>query len=206
MHPAADLIVITDHPPPDPVTDGILWLAFGEPRENLAIVSAVRNPGSATHARCLVEVANYSNMENTARINWSINNQSVHAESVTIPANASKTLEQRFPAPSEDISMQLDLARSNIHMTPAWPVLFWNLINWRLAERSGFTYANYHSGIPFEIRAPYDESVSVTDPSGKTTQHSARGGRVLISSRAPGIYTASVNNQISRASLNTISP
>jgi len=352
-HPAADIIVVTDQPPPpdSPIGVGIIWLACGQPQDNLAIVNAVRNPSSTTHSRCLVEIANFSRIERTANTEWQINDKIIHTDTSLIAAGERITLEHRFPYPADEItitikesdalsldnsarllpppvkdlrikleiadanlyktivetikatksayivtrnpelyitdapsagglnaaaslhlikskemlsctgpfivdsshpltdginfdsliwaastnislngtalisagntpllsinnpnrrhtalSMQLDLARSNIHLTPAWPVLFWNLIDWRLSSRSGFKRANYHTGIPFQLKLNRDESAAITDPSGATRQCSSKAGLIMINSQTPGIYTARINDRISRAALNILAP
>ena len=352
-HPEADLVVVTDHPPPTetPVTAGTLWLACGDAADNLAIINAVRNPGSATHSRVLVEVANYSPSAKAAEVHWKVDDKTVHSEKRNLSAGETAILEQRLPYPSDDmvvtiaendaldadnavrlvappprdlrimlafsdrsleetivksvkatasayvvtrnpelfitdkpvpaqntapavlriikspqmlactgpfvvdpshpltdgvsfdslvwaastntvlsgnalvsagntpllaidqpardktvVCMQLDLARSNIHLTPAWPILFWNLVNWRLASRSGFTYPNYHGGMPFQLTAQPGETVVVSCPDGSTQEYTPRGDRILVRSHAPGIYTARTGNRVTRAALNLLAP
>ena len=54
------LLVVTDHQPARPFDKGrVEWRAFGEPRGNLAIVSAARTSRDGVE-RCLLEVANLS--------------------------------------------------------------------------------------------------------------------------------------------------
>ena len=104
------------------------------------------------------------------------------------------------------ISMQLDLTRSNIQLTPAWPVLFWNLIDWQLSLRNGFTAANYRTSTPFKLTLNPNEKIRITDPAGKTTEHSTRSNQLLVNSQLPGIYTAQSENWQSRAAINILAP
>jgi hypothetical protein len=54
------LLVLTDNEPPAELHKGrIKWWSFGQPRSNLAIVSAVRTPHEGGE-RCLVEIANFA--------------------------------------------------------------------------------------------------------------------------------------------------
>ena len=59
----ARLLVLSDHPPPEPLEAGSLaWWAFGRGVSNLALVAAMRSPEGRgdTSDSCLVEVANYA--------------------------------------------------------------------------------------------------------------------------------------------------
>ncbi|CAM2067195.1 BatA and WFA domain-containing protein [Sulfidibacter corallicola] len=56
--PLAQIVVLTDRPPPSPdVADGVLWAAFGVPQPNAALVNGVRTLDSGRD-RCLLEIAN----------------------------------------------------------------------------------------------------------------------------------------------------
>jgi hypothetical protein len=66
--PRALILVLTDHPPATTPDRGrVRWWAFGNPRSNLAFVSAVRS-GQDGRERCLLEVANFSPQPHTASL------------------------------------------------------------------------------------------------------------------------------------------
>lgn len=56
--PGAPVLVLTDHPPPQPPGANIQWLAFGRPHSNLAFQSAARRQ-VGTVQRILLEAVNF---------------------------------------------------------------------------------------------------------------------------------------------------
>jgi len=55
---AGRILVLTDHPPPQPPEPRTVWRSLGPSRPNCAIVHAARSDGP-DGARCLIEVANF---------------------------------------------------------------------------------------------------------------------------------------------------
>ena len=106
-----------------------------------------------------------------------------------------------------DATMQFVPEASTLQNSPAWPALFWNLVEWRVSARPGFALRHVRPGVPMRLRASGGaEEVDVTDPAG--AQMTLPGGRreLLVDARIPGVYTAVQAGWRSRSALNFLAP
>ncbi len=102
--PEAPILVITDHPPPSVLAEGrTRWHAVGQPRENLAIVNAVRSPGPSGE-RCLLEIANLSAEPAIARLTISMG-----------PAGTRRSSHQLGPGEARRITFDLPPGAGVLH-------------------------------------------------------------------------------------------
>ncbi len=78
---------------------------------------------------------------------------------------------------------------STLPQSPGWPVLFWNLIQWRAKDLPGLERANLRLGdaASLSLRAGV-ERVAVKPPTGPDQTFAVRGGRVAIPTEQIGIY------------------
>lgn len=94
---------------------------------------------------------------------------------------------QKLLAVSNDrLRMRFDPAISNLHRTPAWPALFWNLVEWRSAQLPGPRTANAILGSDVEVRV--SGPVTITAPDGTKRTADARNGSVIVQATMPGIW------------------
>ncbi|MCM2315833.1 MAG: VWA domain-containing protein, partial [Thermoanaerobaculia bacterium] len=55
---------------------------------------------------------------------------------------------------TKTIAIRFDPALSTLHLPPAWPVLLWNLVEWRAAELPGFLEPNARVGAIAQVSLP----------------------------------------------------
>jgi hypothetical protein len=95
----ADLLVLTDHPPPDPggETGRLRWWAFGSSLPNLAFVSA-RRTVQGDHDRCLIEIAGYAPQTSQATVRLQADGRMLDDTTITLDPGASHRLTFTLPA------------------------------------------------------------------------------------------------------------
>src|SRR5262249_43550690 len=78
---------------------------------------------------------------------------------------------------------------STLQESPNWPILIWNLINWRAQVAPGLRQPNVRLGADASLTVESGvESVSVVDPRRVTRQFPTRDKSVLIKADAAGVY------------------
>jgi hypothetical protein len=93
-----------------------------------------------------------------------------------------------------ELRLRLRPDLSTLQETPNWPILIWNLLNWRALSAPGLEHTNVRLGSDATLRVPPGvESVKVTDPLRKTTQLPAREGTVTIKAETIGVYEIGAN-------------
>src|SRR5262249_29613760 len=83
---------------------------------------------------------------------------------------------------------------STLQESPNWPILIWNLINWRAQAAPGLRQTNLRLGGAAALTVESGvESVSVVDPRRVTRQLPARDKTVLIRTDIAGVYEIRAN-------------
>lgn len=78
---------------------------------------------------------------------------------------------------------------STLPQSPAWPVLIWNLLQWRAAELPGIERANIALGESLRMTlATPKEAVRVTAPSGEARTVAVRGRAVVVATSDIGVH------------------
>jgi aerotolerance regulator-like protein len=94
-----------------------------------------------------------------------------------------------------ELRLRLRPDLSTLQETPNWPILIWNLINWRSLSAPGIESANVRLGADAALRVPAGvASVKVTDPHRKTTELRVRENNVLIKAETTGVYDIESGN------------
>jgi hypothetical protein len=93
-----------------------------------------------------------------------------------------------------DLSLRLRPDLSTLQESPNWPILIWNLINWRALVSPGLRQTNVRLGADATLAVePGVESVKVVDPRRVTRQLPAREKTVLIKADIAGVYEINAN-------------
>lgn len=93
-----------------------------------------------------------------------------------------------------DLSLRLRPDLSTLPQSPNWPILIWNLINWRALVSPGLRQANVHLGGDATLTVESGvESVKVVDPQRVTRQLPAREKVALIKADVAGVYEINAN-------------
>jgi hypothetical protein len=92
---------------------------------------------------------------------------------------------------------------STLQNSPDWPILFWNLLQWRAAESPGLKESNARLGTEVNLKTT-GEPVTVILPDGTTTRFSKTGGDLALETPMPGIYTVVAGAVTSRFAVNPL--
>jgi hypothetical protein len=88
---------------------------------------------------------------------------------------------------------------STLQNTPGWPVLFWNILSWRISEMPGLKESNARLGAEVNLKTT-GEDVTITQPDGVKKVFPKTGGELALETPVPGIYsvvTGAMTNQFS---------
>ena len=85
---------------------------------------------------------------------------------------------------------------STLQNTPNWPILFWNLLNWRAENSPGIKYPNVKLGSDaILITRPGTEALEVTAPDSSSHKLTAYGDALRINARDIGLYKVRAGGQ-----------
>lgn len=88
-----------------------------------------------------------------------------------------------------DLRIRLAPKLSTLQATPNWPILIWNLVNWRAAELPGLSSANLRVGENMLVQvAPNLKKISVRDPLSADRAWDVAAQRVIIPVEKPGVF------------------
>jgi hypothetical protein len=99
----------------------------------------------------------------------------------------------------QQITLNFNPTLSTVQNTPAWPVLFWNILAWRISEMPGLREGNTRLGTAVNLKT-FGAPLSVTQPDGSTQTFAKTGDQLAVETPVTGIYTVvlgSVTNQFS---------
>jgi hypothetical protein len=88
------------------------------------------------------------------------------------------------------INMNMTPDYSDLHKSPIWPVMFWNLMNWRQQFFPGPLDANFRSGNQIKLALPAGEkAATMLDPAGKKIEEaSVWRNQAVFQSSLPGLF------------------
>ena len=92
---------------------------------------------------------------------------------------------------------------STLQSSPDWPVLFWNLLSWRISELPGLHQSNARQGTEVILKTA-GEAVTLTQPDGGTTVFAKTGGELALETPLPGIYSVRAGSVTNLFSVNLL--
>ena len=92
---------------------------------------------------------------------------------------------------------------STLQDTPDWPILFWNILSWRVTELPGLKESNARLGMDMILKTT-GEPVTVTQPDGTQTVFPKTGGDLALETPLPGIYAVSMGTVTDQFSVNIL--
>ena len=92
---------------------------------------------------------------------------------------------------------------STVQNTPDWPVLFWNILTWRISEMPGLKESNARLGTEVTLKTT-GEPVTVTQPDGAKTVFAKTGGDLALETPMPGIYSVATGTATNQFSVNIL--
>ncbi|MFA6956296.1 MAG: BatA domain-containing protein [Thermoanaerobaculia bacterium] len=111
------------------------------------------------------------------------------------------------PRGAKTIFMRFDPALSTLHLTPAWPVLFWNLVEWRAEELPGVREPNARVGAMARITLPPGvDKASLRAPDGTKLELAGVNGAAALRLSQPGVWSVTTTAGSWRVAANPIAP
>ena len=101
------------------------------------------------------------------------------------------------------VRLNFNPARSTLQNTPAWPVLFWNLLQWRIAELPGLKESNARLGATVTLKTT-GGAVTITQPDGAVTIFPKTGGELALETPLPGRYAVVMDGTTNRFVVNAL--
>jgi hypothetical protein len=89
------------------------------------------------------------------------------------------------------LTLNLNPQLSTLQNTPDWPILFWNILSWRISEMPGLKESNTRLGAEVILRTT-GEMVTVTRPDGTQNIFPKTGDELALETPLPGIYSVIV--------------
>jgi len=104
------------------------------------------------------------------------------------------------------INMNLKPEISSLTQSMNWPVLIWNLINWRSRHLPGLSQSNYLLGSAITARVdPAAQPIELIGPENHTQQLGTFDGFVTIKPETPGLYKIKNGDNIYHFAVNIMS-
>jgi len=101
------------------------------------------------------------------------------------------------------VRLNFNPALSTLQGAPDWPVLWWNLLAWRIAEMPGLPESNARLGTEVIVKTG-GQAVALTRPDGDQTVFAKTGGELALETPLPGIYTVSMGTATNQFSVNLL--
>lgn len=101
------------------------------------------------------------------------------------------------------LTLNLNTGLSTLQNTPDWPILFWNILSWRISEMPGLKESNARLGAEVNLKTT-DEAVTVTQPDGVKKVFPKTGGELALETPLPGIYSVAMGTVTNQFSVNAI--
>jgi hypothetical protein len=101
------------------------------------------------------------------------------------------------------LTLNLNPGLSTLQNTPAWPILFWNFLSWRISEMPGLKESNARLGAEVILKTT-GEPVTVTQSDGEKKSFPKTGGELALETPLPGIYSVAMGRTTNRFSVNAI--
>lgn len=101
------------------------------------------------------------------------------------------------------LTLNLNPDLSTLPSTPDWPILFWNILNWRLAEMPGIKESNTRLGAEIILKCA-GEPVTVTRPDGTKNSFAKPGGELALETPLPGIYSVALGGTTNQVAVNVL--
>jgi hypothetical protein len=103
------------------------------------------------------------------------------------------------------IRVAMSRSHSTLTGSISWPVLMWNLLDYRLAAMPGPIETNTHLGRAIAVNVPLaSETVTVTTPTGEVQDRTPREGLVVVPTEQTGRYTIVADDEMYAFAVNAL--
>ena len=101
------------------------------------------------------------------------------------------------------LNLNFNPSFSTLQNTPDWPILFWNILSWRISEMPGLKESNARLGTEVTLKTT-GEPVTITQPDGAKTVFPKTGGELALETPMPGIYSVAAGTTTNQFSVNVL--
>jgi hypothetical protein len=101
------------------------------------------------------------------------------------------------------LTLNFNPALSTVQDLPDWPVLFWNILSWRVAEMPGLRESNARMGTEVILKTT-GGAVTVTQPDGAKTVFAKTGGELALDTPLPGLYSVQMGTTTNEFAVNVL--
>jgi hypothetical protein len=88
----------------------------------------------------------------------------------------------------ERLHLRIDPAISNLQRAPAWPALWWNILDWRSDQSPGLRAANLLLGGVARVRVDTSRA-TVVAPDGTRREIEASEGEIVVAATSAGVWS-----------------
>lgn len=122
---------------------------------------------------------------------------------VILAANVPLLSERQDILGRRHLTLNLNPRLSTLEDTPDWPILFWDILSWRISEMPGLKESNARLGTDVIFKTG-GGPVSVIRPDGDTTAFPKTGEELAIATPVPGVYSVVMDSTTNQFSANAI--
>jgi hypothetical protein len=90
-----------------------------------------------------------------------------------------------------------------VENTPDWPILFWDILSWRISEMPGLKDSNARLGTEVILKTD-GQPIAITQPDGQTISFPRVADQMAIDTPMPGIYSVAMGSETNQFSVNTL--
>jgi hypothetical protein len=101
------------------------------------------------------------------------------------------------------LTLNLDPALSTLQNTPAWPVLFWNILSWRVSEMPGLAESSARLGTAVTIKTAR-QPLTLIRPDGSRETFPRAADTLSLETTMQGMYTVVLGNSTNRFAVNAL--
>lgn len=101
------------------------------------------------------------------------------------------------------LTLNLNPEFSTVQDTPDWPILFWDILSWRISEMPGLKESNARLGTTVDLKTT-GEPVTITEPDGEKTSFPKTGDELALETPMPGIYSVAMGSTTNQFSVNAL--
>ena len=103
----------------------------------------------------------------------------------------------------EHLTLNFNPELSTLQNSPDWPILFWNMLSWRIAEMPGIKESNTRLGAEVLVKST-GEPVSVTQPDGTIQTFPKAMDQLALETPMTGVYEVAMGTMTNQFSVNAL--
>lgn len=124
---------------------------------------------------------------------------------VVLAGNVPLLTDEETRTHGHELRLRLRPELSTLPDAPSWPILMWNLIQWRAADKPGLHRVNFRLGeqVALTFAAPR-ESVVVVHPDGKRERMAVQDSRLSVRPEEVGVWSIEADDESTTFAVNAL--